>query len=211
VSSKRKPATSSRPRARARRITTAGELSRATGTTERTARRWIAAGLPRQSDGSFDLAAVVQWVRDRRERANESDGAPEAALVVGLGGRSRANPERVLNMKLRNMLLAEELKQIRGTTIDRAEVVTMLVGRMKEFSRLGKVMERRLGQMLKGAVHDAGTIEAAVRDAFEGSVLRPAYGRDEKDEPIKDDTKDAAPPNNELPDPPQSPTTQSPT
>lgn len=47
---------------------TLAELGKQLGKTESTVRRWIAAGMPQNKDGSIDVAKVLEWDASRRIR-----------------------------------------------------------------------------------------------------------------------------------------------
>jgi hypothetical protein len=162
---RRKPQTAATP----------AELAKALNVNRATAYRWIQHGLPRRDDGTFDLAAAVDWVKRYRSRA--ADRSPAAAVVADLGtghvpttARESAADEY---RRIKSAIAAIALRKAEGSVVDRTEVAELLRTRARIFRVRLDALRRRLATLLVG-LQSVREIERVIDVEFD-ELLREAY------------------------------------
>lgn len=174
-----------------RRYRSLAELARACNVNERTVRRWIDRGLRPDAHGWFvaaDVAAFVRGLRargdatrSRKQQANKLElAAPapasdaDAPQPGGLLADERARVD-LRHRQLRAAKIAEELKRMRGETVERGAVADLLRMRMTAFKRELRATGRRLSVQLAGLT-DPLEIQQIIDDALDAILWR-CYGR----------------------------------
>lgn len=113
------------------------ELGEIIGTPVRMVRKWTGMGMPRNAGGSYDLFAVLPWLRERwsSDRAEAGKGTADAA-------------ERKLTAQAAKA--EHELAVLEGRFVEREEMERLLVGLVVTARRAIQNLPRELAQRLSG-------------------------------------------------------------
>lgn len=135
-------------------ISTVEELGKHFGKSDRTIRRWIAAGMPVLSDGRFDLPQVAAW-RKRKKGVSESRG--DEKVFSQLGNNAEASGEHSpgtteedkdywdkQSKKMQALHRQMMLRKAQGELIERKSVEDMFIARILEVKSLLLGFERLL-------------------------------------------------------------------
>ena len=181
------------------RVRTTAALARALDASPRTIWRWLAKGLPRESDGSYDLEACRTWRDDmraagdaRRGPANVhaetldaeiGDERDESAARSPSSDAQQSRHELLARKRLADVAWREArarreqltYEQAKGQLVDRDEVAELLRERALAFRRELEAMSRRLARGLARATTAKDTQQILIAGVHQ--VLRSTYER----------------------------------
>lgn len=103
--SKRSPSVGRAPRRALDAGVNVTELSRLLGFTREMVRQWTLKGCPRRDDGSFVVAEVVAWLRQRERESAASETAPDEAQERARKLRAEADLKEIELAKARGDLV----------------------------------------------------------------------------------------------------------
>lgn len=153
------------------RPTSLGALAKALGKTPRTLRRWMAAGMPEESDGTYDLERVRAWAAAQRKPGRRrATGEPTDDVE-----RNKVFWE-IQRLKYAALEKKTGWEERRGELVDREAVSNLLKARLVEFKRELLSAARRLAPLVVGRT-DVRDVRFTIHQEHM-RILWKAYGRE---------------------------------
>jgi phage terminase Nu1 subunit (DNA packaging protein) len=158
-------------------VTSLEEVARHFGKVPRTVRRWINAGMPRLSNGSFDLGQIALWLGKKQGKSGGEVADGEAPA----GGEGCGKDYEDMRAKRAQADLRElQLRKLRGELIELAELEALLTPRAMAYRQgligFRQILAPRLAAALKLPPESMRVMNAIIDQAAReilANVLRP--------------------------------------
>jgi phage terminase Nu1 subunit (DNA packaging protein) len=175
-------------------VSTTEELAEALGVTDRTVRRWLERGMPRDPAGGFDVERVREW---RRALGNKNGHRLELDGDIGTESSNGADPPDSRGREFWDTKLKEQqarlaqlkVEKLAGELVARREIGRLFAQRIGEFKSALLSFERALIPALRSAQTDperSAVIRRHTRSLLE-RIARPLPAKFDNEETSLDD------------------------